>query len=89
MAQQVQDLSLSLQRLGLLLYHRFDPWLGNFPMLWIPPPKGQNLNSPLPWSANSWSCNLPSKPGLFLLYESKVGAMFCLVLFSFGCTHGM
>jgi len=33
-AQQVKDLALSLQRLRLLLWHRFDPWLGNFHMPW-------------------------------------------------------
>lgn len=26
--QQVKDLALSLQQLGLLLWHEFDPWLG-------------------------------------------------------------
>ena len=29
MAQQVKDLALSLLR------HGFDPWLGNFHMLWV------------------------------------------------------
>ena len=32
--QWVKDLALSLQWLGLLLWHRFDPWPGNFYMLW-------------------------------------------------------
>ena len=30
MAQQVKDLTLSLLRLRLLLWHRFAPWPGNF-----------------------------------------------------------
>ena len=34
MAQWVKDLVLSLQQLVLLLWHRFDPWPGNFHMLW-------------------------------------------------------
>ena len=32
-AQQVTDPALSLQQLGSLLWHRFDPWPGNFHML--------------------------------------------------------
>ena len=32
MAQQVKDLA-SLQRLGSLLWHGFNPWLGDFHML--------------------------------------------------------
>ena len=32
MVQWVKDLVLSLQRLGLLLWCRFDPWLRNFHM---------------------------------------------------------
>ena len=32
--QQVKDLALSLQQLGLLLWHGFDPWLGNFQTYW-------------------------------------------------------
>ena len=33
MAQWVRDLALSLLWLGLLLWHGFDPWPGNFHML--------------------------------------------------------
>ena len=32
--QWVKDLALLLQWLDLLLWHRFDPWPGNFYMLW-------------------------------------------------------
>jgi len=32
--QQVKDLALSLQWFGSLLWHEFDPWLGNFHMPW-------------------------------------------------------
>ena len=39
MAQQVKDLALSLQWLGLLLWHRFNTWPGNFHMLWVQPKK--------------------------------------------------
>ena len=39
MAQQVKDLVLSLQQLGLLLWYRFDPWPGNFHMPWLWPKK--------------------------------------------------
>ena len=37
MAQQVKDLVLSLQQLGLLLCFRFDPWPGSLHMLWAWP----------------------------------------------------
>ena len=37
MAQWVKDLALSLLRLRLLWWHRFDPWPGNFWMLWAWP----------------------------------------------------
>ena len=33
--QWVKDLVLSLQWLRSLLWHRFDPWPGNFHMLWV------------------------------------------------------
>ena len=33
--QQIKDLTLSLQQLSLLLWHRFDLWLGNFHLLWL------------------------------------------------------
>ena len=39
MAEQVNDLALSLQWLGLLLWWRFDPWPGNFHMPWVWPKK--------------------------------------------------
>ena len=39
MAQQVKDLVLSLQQLGLLLWYRFDPWPGNFHMPQVQPKK--------------------------------------------------
>ena len=32
---QLKDLVLSLYRLRSLLWHRFDPWPGNFHMLWV------------------------------------------------------
>ena len=35
MAQQVKDPVLSLLWLGLLLLHRFHPWLGKFHMPWL------------------------------------------------------
>ena len=36
-AQGVKDLALSLQWLGLLLWHRFNPWPQNFHMQWVWP----------------------------------------------------
>ena len=39
MAEQVKDLILSLFWLGTLLWCRFDPWTGNFCMLWAWPQK--------------------------------------------------
>ena len=38
-AQLVEDPILSLQRLGLLLRHEFDPWPRNFYMLHVWPKK--------------------------------------------------
>ena len=35
--QQVKDLALSVQELGSLLWHRFDPWPRNFHMPWVQP----------------------------------------------------
>ena len=35
--QWVKDLALSLQQLGSLLWHGFDPWSGNFHMTWSLP----------------------------------------------------
>ena len=35
--QQVKDLALLLQQLGLLLRWALDPWPGNFHMLWVQP----------------------------------------------------
>ena len=39
MTQQVKDLVLPLHWLWLLLWHRFDPWLGNFCILQVWPKK--------------------------------------------------
>ena len=39
MAQWVKDPALSLQQLGLLLWHGFDPWPGNFRMPQVRPKK--------------------------------------------------
>ena len=36
-AQQVEDLALSLQGLGSLLWQGFSPWPGNFCLLWAWP----------------------------------------------------
>ena len=35
MAQQVKDLAMSLQWLQSLVWHVFDPWPGNFYILWL------------------------------------------------------
>ena len=34
-AQHVKDPALSPQQLGLLLWRGFDPWPGNFHVLWV------------------------------------------------------
>ena len=39
MTQWVKDLALLPQQLGLLLWSEFDPWPGNFRMLWAQPRK--------------------------------------------------
>ena len=39
MAQQVKDLVFSPQQLRSLPWYGFDPWLGNFHMLWELPKK--------------------------------------------------
>ena len=41
--QQVKDLALSLQHLGSLLWHEFNPWSGNFHMPQAGPKKKKNL----------------------------------------------
>ena len=40
-AQWVKDLAVSVMWLGSVLWHgpRFDPWPGNFCMLWVQPKK--------------------------------------------------
>ena len=39
MEQRVKDLVLSLQWLGLLLWHGFNPWPRNFHTPWVRPPQ--------------------------------------------------
>ena len=46
-AQGVKDPVLSLQQLGSLLRHRFDPWPRNFHMLRVQPTKTKNPRTPL------------------------------------------
>ena len=41
MAQWVEDLALSLQQLGLLLWPTFSSWLGNFHVMGMTKKKGQ------------------------------------------------
>ena len=45
-AQWVKELALSLLCLGSLLWHRFDPWPGNFCMSWARPKKKFADNHP-------------------------------------------
>ena len=47
MAQQVEDLVLSLQCLRLLLWHGFGPWPGNFCMLQVQLKKEKKKKSPI------------------------------------------
>ena len=47
MAQGVKDPELSLPQLGLLLWHGFDPWPGNFCMLWCSNNNNNNNNKEL------------------------------------------
>ena len=42
-----KDLALSLQWLGWLLWHRSDPWPGNFCMLWSWPKKKREKGVPI------------------------------------------
>ena len=42
---QVKDLALSLQQLGSLLWHGFNPWLENFHMLWEWPKQTNNMKA--------------------------------------------
>ena len=44
MVQQVKNSALSLQQLGLLLWHRLDHWPGNFLMLQV-------------WTKNKQNCS--------------------------------
>ena len=75
MARRVKDPALSLQWLGSLLWHRFDPWPGIFHRPRVRP-KGkknwkashstarqpyasQTLLEPVCWLAGPWTCSLP------------------------------
>ena len=44
MAQWVKGLVMSLQRLGSLLWLGFNPWPGNFGMLWARPKNKKIIN---------------------------------------------
>ena len=48
MAQKVKNMVLSLQCLGSLLWHRFDPWPRNFYMLLAQPKTKQKQKKQLP-----------------------------------------
>ena len=41
--QQVKYLTLTLQRLGSLLWHGFYPWPRNFHILWAQPKKKKSI----------------------------------------------
>ena len=56
--QWVKDLALSLQQLGLLLWCRFDPWPGNYHMLWVWPEKNVLKNTALYHESLSRRCSL-------------------------------
>ena len=43
-AQPVKDLALSLQQLRSLPWYGFNPWAGNFHMLWVRPKKKKKNN---------------------------------------------
>ena len=45
MAQQVEDLALSLQWFGLVLWRALHLWPGNFHMLWVQPKTKNKQNN--------------------------------------------
>ena len=57
MVQWVNDLVLSLQWLGLLLWCRFDPWSGNFHISQAWPKKKIKKNYLKTWQYFHWSWN--------------------------------
>ena len=61
----VKDLALSLQWLGSLLGCRFNPWPGNFRMLWAWPRKSQSSHCGAMGLVASWEhWDIGSIPGL-------------------------
>lgn len=59
-AQRVKDQVWSLQLLRLLLWRGFDPWPGNFHLLWAPPfPKENDMTDEyLRFDYKTISCKL-------------------------------
>ena len=68
----VKDPASSLQRFGLLLWHRFDPWSGNFHMPWVRPEKKKKKKV--------WKIYIPKRSvvliyyiNLLPLFEAQIG----------------
>ena len=65
--QWVKDQVLSLLWLGLLLWHRFVPWHGNFHMLWYSQKNPNVSRFPGFQMAEQWPHHIPSVPVTALL----------------------
>lgn len=73
MAQWVKDLVLSLQQLGMLLWHGFHPWPGTFHMPWVQPKKKLLVShSHSEFNAVKKRCYLDFCPTLTIIQVIKV-----------------
>ena len=72
MAQQVKGPALSLQQLGLLLWRRFDPWLGHFHMPQVWPKKKKSDKSSQCVTMGSLGSLEPQDTGLVLALLSRL-----------------
>ena len=92
-AARVMDLTLSLQQLGSLLWHGFNPWPRNFHMPWVWQKKKKKKKTVLHWSAiihlslsspvltiNTSSC-VPFTCSKFAGEEWHVSDLPCLLCF--------
>ena len=62
----LKNLALSLLQLGSLLWHRFEPWPGNFHMLWVPSKKKKTKTK-----TKKQSCLLELKYHIVIMFSKR------------------